>query len=64
VLIPASIFIYSATYTDTDRKLNNTAVYVFRKAPFVVEVVAPEGVADLNALTNANVYSTDINALC
>ncbi|MGH3825251.1 MAG: serine/threonine-protein kinase [Pseudonocardiaceae bacterium] len=56
--------IYTATYMDTDRKLNNTAIYVFRKAPFVVEVVAPVGVADLNTLANVDVYSTNNTALC
>ena len=49
---------------DTDRQLNNSALHVFRRAPFVAEVVARGSVADLNALANVQFYSTDMAALC
>jgi serine/threonine protein kinase len=55
---------YTAMYMDTDRQLNSSALHVFRRAPFVAEVVARGSVADLNALANVEIYWTDIAALC
>jgi serine/threonine protein kinase len=55
---------YSAMYTDTDRQLNSSVLHIFRRAPFVAEVVARGSVADLNALANVQFYSTDMTALC
>lgn len=55
---------YAAKYTDTARQTNNSVVHVFRRAPFVVEVVDPANVADPNALADLEIYSTDLAGLC
>ncbi|MGH3900214.1 MAG: serine/threonine-protein kinase [Pseudonocardiaceae bacterium] len=55
---------YTAIYTDTSGQLNNSALHIFRRAPFVAEVVMPESVANLDAVANAEFYTTDMTALC
>ncbi len=55
---------YTATYMDTDSQLNNSALHVFRRAPFVAEVVMPASVADLGTVAKADFYMTDMAALC
>lgn len=55
---------YTAMYTDTSGQVNNSALHVFRRAPFVAEVVIPESVANLDVVANAEFYTTDMAALC
>jgi serine/threonine protein kinase len=55
---------YTATYMDTDRRMNNSAIHIFRRAPFVVEVVDPANSAGLDVLADVEIYSTDLAALC
>jgi serine/threonine protein kinase len=56
--------IYTTTYTGADGVLNNSVVYVFRRAPFVAEVGASASDADLPTVAAAMFYWTDTAALC